>query len=918
MENKFKEKNEYEKLLLENKSNSFLYLETLFEYVKYLTTLKDYNLIVSVLEEPLKKDFIQDKDERLKIINKLLQILLKIEDFVKLKNVLDHRNGLITSESDMIMQKFYYAVCYEGLEKYDLAIDTLLSIKDNISNQNLVNKYLKLSMLNLKIDQYLEAKKYFNQAVIFDKSRKNNAFLLAECDLLIYEKNYLKALSLYEDYYIKTNNKYRYLDRYLIIQMALNQLSEGYSFYLKHFPIMNKVLSKQSRLTFYQVALKLMKKLNKNDEIAKLVSLIFAINEEFIPFTNISDYSLRLIENNYNKTFAKKRDIIHAIFKEVSQTKMFSKLVYVNLRDDLIELNHYTKGLLLEKEITDISEKSVYAQIKDFSYKNLYEAKDFSSVSEDLFLNDKTKNIFVNKINDFDFLVFYFNSYDFYNAKKVFDFTLVLLKKLLEEFEIHGFNNKVLRNLIKLFDLESFGIFLLKNNQLSLLNQEAKNLLEIESDFISIEDFQQRLIKNIYVDELVKLDKVTLKYQAKDIKNIEFKIFNDEFDVFMLGKVLEDKSVSRRYYDFRYIFDEELDKDSALLLFNFRNYHDFLKDYSYNRYYKFLEKIYEVVKLSARNYYQNLYLEGMDNLYLILKTKDKRIIKRIYEDVFENIENETNAFAALVYLKDKITKADIEDLKYLISLTNEEARFLQDNKNYRMNREVSKTILINLEKIIEEKNIRISYQPVYNWKLNEVRYFYSDILNKSLLGNKKSLRRVIKANALEKEFDELFINNLFKDVRLANFKGNFFVEMSFKTLIDSKCMDNIKKRLNNKSFAGSKVIYLIDYEEFLDYNNYKLSDMVLAFRNVFKSFKLSDIKNLSLVKYVFVDKDELQFDGSKYLLKVLQDHNIEIIYDHKNSELTKTYLEEKSLVLVMGEAYGKYDSLKEIKKREKK
>ncbi|MGD9964713.1 MAG: tetratricopeptide repeat protein, partial [Candidatus Izemoplasmatales bacterium] len=327
MEYKFKEKSEYEMLLLENKSNSFLYLETLFEYVKYLTLLKDYNLIVSVLEEPLKKDFIQDKDERLKIINKLLQILLKIEDFVKLKNVLDHRNGLITSESDMIMQKFYYAVCYEGLEKYDLAIDTLLSIKDNISNQNLVNKYLKLSMLNLKIDQYLEAKKYFNQAVIFDKSRKNNAFLLAECDLLIYEKNYLKALSLYEDYYIKTNNKYRYLDRYLIIQMALNQLSEGYSFYLKHFPIMNKVLSKQSRLTFYQVALKLMKKLNKNDEIAKLESLIFAINEEFIPFTNISDYSLRLIENNYNKTFAKKRDIIHAIFKEVSQTKMFSKLV---------------------------------------------------------------------------------------------------------------------------------------------------------------------------------------------------------------------------------------------------------------------------------------------------------------------------------------------------------------------------------------------------------------------------------------------------------------------------------------------------------------------------------------------------------------------------------------------------------------
>jgi len=138
------------KLLPELESDSSLYVKVLFEFVNHLTLNKDYEQIIKVLEHPLKNDFIQRREDRLEIANKLLVILLKTEDFYLLKSVLDTRKDLIVKENDFLMQQFYMAVCYEGLDELDLAISTLEKIKDNISNANLVNKYLKLSMLLLK------------------------------------------------------------------------------------------------------------------------------------------------------------------------------------------------------------------------------------------------------------------------------------------------------------------------------------------------------------------------------------------------------------------------------------------------------------------------------------------------------------------------------------------------------------------------------------------------------------------------------------------------------------------------------------------------------------------------------------------------------------------------------------------------
>lgn len=904
----------YEKALADTLTDGSLCLELIFDYVNFLTQEKKYDQIVKVLSKALEDDILTDRETRLQVANKLLTVLLKIEDFVMLKQILDHRADLIDKESDFLMQKFYYAVAYEGLNDNLEAINILENIKDNISNQNLVNKYLKLSMLYLKIDNYEAAKKHYQKAVFFDRTKKNHAFLLAECDLLMHEQDYLKALAVYQDYFIKTNNKYRYLDRYINIQIALNQPAEAYSFYQKHLPIMKRVLSRQSRLAFYQAALKLMKKLNNHSEEAIITALIKEIEENTERFANVHDFVLRFIDNNYNLRFTKEREIIQTVFKEIDYLKLFEKLVHVKLMDGTVKINHYTKGLLLERNVSlAASDKNVFAFLVAQEYQEVYDAKIISTFSNDLFLTEKTKYIFVKKMRDFDYLVFYLSIDDFYNAKKIFDYAIVITNKLIQDFNENKTRDNLLKNLTLILEKENLALILLKENNLRLLNEAAKELLETEEDYMSMEDFQSRLVKNVYVDELLGKDSLALKYQGNKIKTINFKIFKDEMDLYLLGEILEEKKVTTKFYDYKFITEEVIKDDVSVMMFNLRNYHDFFRDYTFTRYDETIEFIYHTLKESSRNYFQNLYLEGLDNFYLLLKTKDKRISKRIYDELTKSLDERIEIRVSQINIQGRITKTDLEDLKYLNSLTTSDIRFLADSKAYRTNKEVAGTILVNAKKILLENNIRLSYQFVVDWQTSSYEYLFVDILHRVLLGNKPSLKRVLQANNLENAWDQLLIKTLVKDVKLANVKAKFIFPLSLKTLLDKDAFKEMKKRLNQKSFHNSEIIYAIDYEEYRSLDIIELPKERLAFFNVFKNFAFRNITDLNQIEFLIFSSEEAMGEGIEHFLKIAKEKNLTLIFDHQKTSLTKSFLVEKSIKFVMGEAYAKIDNLKLLK-----
>ncbi len=912
--------NSYSKLLLDAKTNSSLYLEILFSYINYLTEHKNYDLIISTLEEAINEDIIQERSNRLKLVNKLVTVLLKIEDFLKLKQALDQRYDLLTKESEFVMQKFYYAVCHEGLDDFQEAIHVLEDIPDNISNQNLVNKYLKLAMLNLKIDNLEAARNHLQRAKKFDPKMTNPIFLLAECDLFYAEKSVLKALDKYQDYLIKTKNKYRYLDRYINLNIEINNLAEAYSFYQLHLKTMEKVLSKQSRLLFYRASIRLLKTLKNEKELAYITSLMQEIEHSLTPINNVYDFTINYLENSFNKSFLKERDIIHHQFSELAKTQLFEKLVYVKIIDEKVKLLHYTKGLLLEKELLDpYLTNNVYFEIRANSYKNVYDSETIWSVNNDLYLSDNTAYIFVAKLRDFEYVVAYTSeTKQFYNVKKLFDMNQILLKKHLSSFSKYGFNHNIIHNLYQIMDSLDYGVFLLKENTLHLLNPYAKKLLETNNDYLSFEDFQANLVKNIYVDQLIIEKNFEVKYQSKKIKTIKFTVFQDEMDLYLLAS--ESKKIyeaNKKFKDFNELVDKELVEEGSLILINIRNYHEVIHGYNYNRYLDVLESIYQVIRENARNHFDSLFQEGMDNLYLLLKTKDKRVIKRITESIQDQLHQDVDIRISSINLKDKVKSNDLADLKFLNSLTQKELKYLEDNKNYRFNKEVSKTILKNAERMLKENNVRLTYEPIVNWQTNTYKYLYVDVLEKKILGNKDSLKRVIRANNLEIAWNNLLLNQLAKEIKQTNFQGVFVMDLAMKTYLDKLEMQKIQKKLNGKGFNKVRMKFLIDYQEFKEYNT-ELTDSNnnIVFANLFSNFKFQDIKNLNFVDSVIVTHQELENSYSDYFLNVLNDFSVEIIYNHGTQNLTKSFLSNKAFILVMGEAYGKYEFLREIKQLE--
>ncbi len=905
--------NKYEVFLSELKSDAFTYVEALTDLIKLLTEKKDYDQIIKLLEDSLMNPLIQESNLRIKLLDRLINTLLKIENFYKLEKALEERQKYIKKDNEIIMQKFYLGVCYEGLEKPIKAIEVLESIPDNISSQNLANKYLKLAMLYLKVNNIEIAKKHYYQAGIFDRLKKNPVFLLYQSDLAYKENDFLKALNFYQDYFIKSLNKYRYLDRYMMINIELGRLVDAYDFYKKHLAIMQKVLSKSSRLLFYKTALIVCEKLNNLEEMSFLENAISEIESTLKPINNPLSIAFSLLDNLYDKTFIKEREIIHAILQQIDQFKLFSKTLVVNIEGGVIDLLHYSKGLLLEKRLNEpYLTNNIFHDILLGVNNSIYDSDMLLAKNNDIYLSDNTEYVFVEELKTDNFLVFYLeDKLAYYNAKTSFDFIALITKKLLNDYRKYGLLNNLEKNTKVMFDQLNYGFVLIKDNNLYLLNQVAKNIFDTDKPYLNYEDFQGNLKKTIYIDEFLVNEELTVEYQAKTLKQINFKIFVDGFDIYLLVSLVLNPQVSSKNNSIETLLNLELIQDNTILMINIRNYHELFKNYKIENYYDYQQNLIKQVRLHARNYFNDYYQEGLDNLYFIIASKDRRIITRIIDSV---VSNNMDLRFSYLSIKDTSISDAIDYLKYLNSLTDKENRVLTDNKIYRYNQEVAKTILLNSSNILKKGEIKLSFQPIVNWQTNIYRYIYVDALEKVLLGDSSSLRRVLNANYLEAEWDLLMVSQLVKECKNYNFKGEFFLKIGVNTLNDQQYTTKIQNKIISKGFNKSKIIYVVDYQDYQEYNNSTFEN--IAFMNTLKEFRLQDIEVLKKCKYLIFEPEEITSEAFDYFLNIINDFGIEIIYNHKKSSLSKSFLLKNKLLHIFGEAFGKFDKLSEIRKTE--
>ena len=400
------------------------------------------------------------------------------------------------------------------------------------------------------------------------------------------------------------------------------------------------------------------------------------------------------------------------------------------------------------------------------------------------------------------------------------------------------------------------------------------------------------------------------------MKKLKLNIFKEDLKLYLIIEEVKEEIQKKQDFGIRDLLGRDIKNDSSLVLFNLRNYHDLIKDYSMVIYDELIQELTQTIKTSSRNYFLELYTDGMDSVYLLIETKDKRILKRVVDEAKNTVSSRIDLRAASVNLKDVITLEDIDNVKYLVSLTRNDIWYLVDSKVFRKNREVANTIYENLKKVLDERNLKLAFKPVVDWEKSALKYLYLDLFEKSILGDKESLIRVVNANKKEIEWDDLKSDILVKDTRLMNVKSRFIMDISIKTLTDKNALGKIKRRFNSKSFNNSSCYFVVDYKEYLLGMNQVEHLENIYLKNVVENLLIKDFDILKKFKGVIIAAKEIETKDYAYVLSLIKDLNLEVIYDHGKTDLTRSFLKEAGISLVMGEAYGKYDSLKQINKQE--
>ncbi len=915
--------------LLKKEKDSVLAMEVLMYLSECYKYLRQHDKTISFLEKEINDDFFNQRENRLKVIDELVRTLLRTEDFIKLKSVLFTRERFLSNDHQKVMQKFYYAVCHEGLKENKLAIEYLVSIKDNISNSNLVSKYLKLSMLQLKESHLAKAKEYYNLAVKFDHKTRNPIFHLAESDILYFEGNYQDALAKYQEYFIKSKNKRRYLDRYILINIKLNRLDEAWRFYQEFLPVIKTLVSRNYRLVFYMAAKILTKELSNTLESDKLDYLIQDL-EPSKPMLNQFDNVYRLLSLTFkNKRYLKERDIVLDIFRGINSLYKFQKLLFIRKTDESVSFLHLSKSLLLEKnpKITEYSQTLIQEIINTKPINDLYMYDDLGKYSKGMYKTVDTSYVFVNGIkrnNSFDYFVVYSTdneNFDF--QQKLVLLANEILKKQLFDFDINIKQFRLFNNYKNLFNQENIGLVKIEKNIMHILNEHAKNILGIDDEYLAFEEFQNYLQKKVFIDEFLYTDKLVLNIKHKeDVRKVEFSIIKDDLIIFAIVKEYHEETENSYINQFINIANEnQLLEDNTqcgpktIVLLNIHNYLRFFKDYNYARYQELLKLLIEKIKELSKQHFENIYLESFNLIYLAIKSTDKRVVNRIVTGIFKE-KTDFDIRASILQVNQSFTYDKLIQLRYLNSLTSPESRYIHDNKNFRYNLELAKTILININKLLAKKDIPLNYQAIGNWQTNEVEYLNVEISSKAMLGERSSLTRVLKAANLEVEWDTLVTNNLVKEIKKSKQKAKFFIDLSYKTYTDIKAIKKIIKKIENIGDSLSNYTFGLDLQSevnieiivpTLDY--LKEKQIKLFGYNFINKIDINNYGMFKYFNYLFLDIKELQIRNLEKFIQILNDLGIKYILNHHQSTLKKSDLERFNISYVIGDIFPKYESV---------
>ncbi len=935
-----------EESLKENDAD--VYLKTSHLLFDTYVNLGDYELATSLFFSILKENRFEAYKTVLDIIDKLVGLLLKTEDFVQLESLLKLRERYLTSNpSQQLMQKFYLAVCQEGQKQYLEAIQTLESITDNISNNNLVSKYLKLSMLYIKIKQYELAKGAFERAKIFDKTMKNEMFYLVASDIAFYQMNYEEALKQFQAFFIKTKVKSRYLDRFIYINIELGKLGEAWHFYKQYLPKIMSSASKNYRMQYYQAGLVLANKVNDIDEVASLHERILGLESKQSEIIDSFDGIKTLLAFASSKIkFKTRREIILETYRVLASLGNFERLLYLFPSMDGLVLYTFKKGLLIEKTFTlqqyhnTILEEIVNQDLSFHLFTKEEVLKQVDYLTNALFIENQYTSILAYKITSLqltDGYLITFNEkdrqFDYINkllltTKSILDEKLSIQKLIDHHETLHRLSERLL-------SMKGYGLFRIEDGLLFLQNALSKQLIDIENDFIPFEEFQSK-IKGpmIYIDDLLRKDHLDIHYQKSQdeillsidiwqveqciyllVEDITHEIKNTE-TLSLLANLTETYPLNTLHALRKNI--EAMKESTTLMKFWILGQNR--SPLTRQERHKMIEQLRNLIHTSARSHIICLALDEEEGLLLHLSSTDKRVHQRIAKEVVEGMNDyfKLNAsvytdlsvkVGALILQKNMGFSEILNNIDKTKMIESHEFDLVYYDKTMITQESKNQMLFDQFQDFISYRHMPLVFSEIVNLLTKKIEGYETQIDPYFIHGTVGEYQQMIQAYHLEKEHFQLnlqtVINHLVKLETETKHTVKIMIEMPPIILKDIKGVEEIIKRIKRFKLDLGLITFKLNHfnqnkDEIESLRLFKEKGLKIAFQqSIYDAIKLVSI-HPSLVDYVLIDYHDYNESTSKLFELFNQARKIQVIMTHIDNAEQLSSLMANKLYQAMG------------------
>lgn len=859
--------------------------ESLISAISLFEKEYDYVSIVEVIDENISS--INDAKYKTEIINKKINALLKLEDYNELLKTLTEKEAI--KELDQTQKTnilFYKAIAYEALDETDLSIESLEAILDNIPKYSLINKYLKLSMLYLKVSKIDKAKEAYDYASLVDHSHSNDMFYLVESDLYYKSSKYLDALESFESFFLRSNNRYKYLDRYILINIALKRYDDAYKFYMNYIDKPSLRLSSGNRYQFLKSVALLFEKMGKEKELDEIKCELERIKP--IYFKRIENDNLSIIDTiTQNMTlpltkYDKRKNIANKFFKLLNKIEK-NTLVFIEYYIDGYKYSKFNNTQLKEKEIlkVDVIDKSLvdYFDLNEDKILNYYYNDKLEKVEE------KVKCYFIG--NEYIKYGFFMVSYD-----ENYDYIYKVLKNSLFELFLRldsiCTKNDDYNNLLMLLENENTGLIKINNNFVEFKDSYSKKLFNSKLDVMKTEDFSSIFFDEFDIPYLEKVKKKSLRIiNDLETKYIEFKstLIDDNLYALVSDVTLK-KERKERLENFYYYSDTSFYNENSL-----KKDID-IKSSSYaiiglyipiveemdtfdlkNKKLKELSKYFDSIQKELK-----IYMVSLNHFIIMHDSIDKRTLESLYRKIKENIQSLYRISQSLRFkdingfISKSLKGKSFDEVKSLIEYgfynSYEKNDLLVIDNDEKRDYSLFQIYAKDIETKIKENSLKIDYYPIIDEKTNSIHYFFPQFrLPKEI--NHSIFERILNKYDLESRADFELISLTFQNHKKIKKDIRYIIPIHKESVMNTNFIKKLSVQFKENDLFGKVIIY-IDY---IDNNSFKkgIDSMINSGLKLATSINLLSFDSINKFKVIFFSNKNTEFE--KHFLNSLSSIN---------------------------------------------